>query len=153
MGPKGRGGEALVITPKEKGKALGGVCQQVILPKPKQQTSTTSSSSMTALVGIPKSKSVPVPQPPAIRSTRFGAVYHAKAECSYLKARTTGTTQVAQFCPVCRSMLESQNRPLPMIGDEVKMRSFASTYHAVDGCNDSTRLESFRCCSSCGTRL
>ena len=152
-GPKGRGGEVSAIIPREKRKSPGGANQHVIPPKPKPPASTPSLSSMASLVGIPKSKSVPAVQPPAVRSTRFGAVYHAKAECSYLKARTTGTTQVVQFCQVCRSMLESQNRPLPVIGDEVKMRSFASTYHAVDGCNESTRLDSFRCCSSCGTRF
>ena len=152
-GPKGRGGGVSMILPKEKGKSPSGAGQPAIQPKPKPPASTSTSSSMAPLVGIPKSKSVPAVQPPALRSTRFGAVYHAKAECSYLKARTTGTTQVAQFCQVCRSMLESQNRPLPVIGDEVKMRSFASTYHAVDGCNESTRLDSFRCCSSCGTRF
>ena len=149
--PKGRGGETPIAE------------RRPVDANPK--SSMAASSSSAANEG-PKAKALtvlPVPKAgtvipmaksgPIARTTRYGTVYHVDGQCRFLTARGTGASRAAQLCEGCRLLIGTRGDPMPAPGDLLKMRPFAWTYHVPDGCNESTRLDDFQCCTACNARL
>ena len=141
------------------GPKIGGAGTEVSVPKvgtpePKRiqvgaipKTSMQSSSSSSAnIVPVPKSG-------PTVRTTRYGTVYHDTDQCRFLRARMTGASRVAHLCSHCRALLESEGRDMPVMGDVLRMRAIAQTYHVPDGCNEAGRQENFQCCTVGNSRL
>ena len=148
---------------KEKGEEPQWQRESRWMTMPK--SSMVASSSSAASEG-PKAKALPVlPVPkagsvicvaksgPVARTTRYGTVYHTNDQCRFLTARGTGASRAAQLCERCRLLIETRGGPMPAAGDVLRMRAFAQTYHVPSGCNDSTRLDNFQCCTVCSGRL
>ena len=174
VGPKGRGGGMSVGVPKH-GTGVPKSMAMSMDAVPKRSTLTSSSSSTSEIAGPKLGSMVPVPKSGAttvgssfgpsgptipaakagftVKTTRYGTVYHTNSQCRFLGARGTGASREAQLCSSCRALLESRGDGVPVGGSELKMRAFAQTYHVPNGCNDSTFLETFRCCTSCNVRL
>ena len=151
VGPKGRGGETPIAERK---------------PVDANPKSSMAASSSSAASEGPKAKALtvlPVPKAgtvipmaksgPIVRTTRYGTVYHVDGQRRFLTARGTGASRAAQLCEGCRLLIGTRGDPMPAPGDLLKMRSFAWTYHVPDGCNESTRLDNFQCCTACNARL
>ena len=140
--PKGRGG---VSAP---GVVSAGVVSKPSMPIPSTGKAVGGVSAAKATQAVPVANSGPV-----VRTTRYGTVYHTSDNCRFLTARGTGTFRTAQLCESCRAVMESQGREVPVAGDDLKMRAFAQTYHVPNGCNNSTHLDTFLCCTVCNTRI
>jgi len=140
--PKGRGG---VSAPK---MMPASVISKPSMPIPSTAKAVGGVSAAKATQAVPVAESGPV-----VRTTRYGTVYHTSDSCRFLTARGTGTFRTAQLCESCRAVMESQGREVPVAGDDLKMRAFAQTYHVPNGCNNSTYLDTFLCCTVCNTRI
>ena len=143
--PKRGGGETQIAVPKVGTPEPKGTQPTQVVPVPKSSMQLLSSSSTSGLP-VPKSGL-------AVRTTRFGTVYHTNDHCRFLKSRSTGAARLAHLCSNCRALLDSQGRDLPVLGDVLKMKAFDQTYHVQHGCNESGQRDNFQCCTVCNSRL
>ena len=149
--PKGRGGE----TQMAERKSVDAYPKSSMAASSSSAASEGPKAKALTVLHVPKAGTV-IPMAksgPIVRTTRYGTVYHVDGQCRFLTARGTGASRAAQLCEGCRLLIGTRGDPMRAPGDLLKMRPFALTYHVPDGCNESTRLDNFQCCTACNARL
>ena len=83
-----------------------------------------------------------------VLTTRFGSVYHFRADCHYLSSPQTGPTRESGWCWMCRAIsLQTRGRPPP--GSPLWIDHWGGAYHVDDRCPRRHNQRVTRACQVC----